>query len=105
MAFSDLLQDTITVSRLTADAGNTKTYQVVVASQACMLQPQDEEETVLQGLAVGKAFKCYMDVDANIKESDKVIVNSEEFRVNAIKKYNFGSHQHLKVVLVREEKV
>ncbi len=104
--FSGQLVHSAQISRLTQDgATNTKTYQVVVASEPCMLQPQDEEETVLQGLAVGKAFKCYMDISANIKESDKVVINAEEFRVNGIKRYNFGNYQHIKAVLVREEKV
>jgi hypothetical protein len=102
--FAGYLPHSATISRLAVDAGaNTQSYQVIADAVPCFLQPMETQESVMVGLAVGQGFRCYLDISADIKPSDKVVIDGEEFRVNGLNNYNYGYHAHKRASLVREQ--
>lgn len=104
MAFSDLLQDTITVSRLTAGVGVQKTYTAVASNIKAFVQPLTAEQNALHGLAMGKGYKCFIDV-IGAQAGDKVIFGSEEYRVQGVEDYSFAptDKKHEMLIMIKED--
>jgi hypothetical protein len=100
MPFSNLLKDTLTVSRLAITTGAKRVY-TSPGSVSAMIQPLTAEQTQYQGLALGSGFKAFCDFEADIKAGDKAIdQDSREFRVQGIKKHTYGSRPHTEVILI-----
>lgn len=103
MPFTSLLKDTLTVKRLTATTGVKRTYQTPGAF-AAMVQPLEAEQAQLRDLALGKSFKAFMDVDANILAGDLCTDQyTIEYRVQGVEKRRYGTKPHLEVILVLQE--
>lgn len=102
MLFTGLLEQTVEVKRLTVTSGTKRAY-TTVGTYPCLLQPMGAEQTVLHGLAMGRAFKCFVDISADILPSDSATINGKTYKVSGIKPYNFGVHQHYELVLDLED--
>lgn len=101
--FAGYLPHAASISRLGQDAGlNTQSFSIISEGVSCFLQPLDAEESVMTGLAVGQGFRCYFDTSADIKVSDKVVIDGQEYRVNGLNNYNYGYHPHKRATLVTE---
>ncbi len=104
MAFSDLLKDTITISRLTAGVGVQKTYQAVATNIKAFVQPLTAEQNSLHGMAMGKGYKCFID-PIGAQAGDKVVFGSEEFRVQGVEDYSFApaDNPHELLIMMKED--
>lgn len=106
MAFSKLLSQTATISRLQSGVGVQKTYQLVAGGVKCAIQPLTAEQTALHGLAMGKGYKIFTD-PIGLQAGDKVIddATSEEFRITGVETYAFTNVKipHEMAVMVKED--
>lgn len=100
--FTSLLEHTVTVKRLTSTTGGRRTY-VEVGPYPCIVQPLNAEQTMLHGLAMGRAFACYADIDDDVKTSDLAIVDDTTYHVSGVERRNYGDFPHLKLILHTED--
>jgi hypothetical protein len=94
---ADHYNSTAIVKRLT---GTTKkTYTTHLASVPCLVQSRDESITEDINTAFGKNFLMFCDV-ADIIESDRVVIDSKEYRIVGIKTFGDSPYnKHLEIVL------
>lgn len=106
MAFSRLLKQTASISRLQSGVGVQKTYVLVAGNIKCSIQPMTAEQNALHGLAMGKGYKMFYDAVA-VQAGDKVIddATGEEFRVQGVESYlTMGTGlPHESAVLAKED--
>ena len=103
MAFTNLLIHTITTKRLTTSTGIKSNY-TEVGPFKCFIQPLDDQQTALHGLAMGKAFKCFTDPNLDILASDKVTdQDGVEYTVQGVKNRSYGTFAHNEIILVNED--
>jgi len=97
----------ITIKRLTAEVANPNIkYWKEVGTISIMFLPLGAEMSQIaagEGI-VGKAYNLYATVGADIQETDRVEIDTLEYDVRGIKKYE-GSHNvdHLEI-LIEERK-
>ncbi len=104
MPFSRLLKDNVTISRLTAGTGVQKTYVTFASNIKSMVQPLGAEQSALHGLAMGKGYKMFVDVQG-VEAGDKVVFGTQEFRVLGSQDYNFAGskRKHQMLVMTKED--
>lgn len=100
--FTSLLEHNMTVKRLTTSTGGRRTY-TEIGPYPCNLQPLDAAQVALYGMAMGRGLKLYTDIEADILPSDSVTVNGLTYKVNGIKRYDFGHFQHLELIVELED--
>jgi hypothetical protein len=105
MSFVDRLEHLVTVKRPTAAGGIKKTYQEVTSDVPCMIQPLDPEAARRAGLAFGKAFKCFMEVDRDAREGDQLVDElAREFYVKGIRLRNYGNWPHQELLIEQDKR-
>lgn len=104
MSFTNLLKDTVTISRLTAGVGVQKTYVAYATNVKVFIQPLSAEQSSLHGLAMGKGYKMFSDV-IGVAAGDKVVFGSQQFRVQGVEDYNFtpATYKHQLAVMTKED--
>ena len=81
------------VERLQATTGNKQAFSVHLVSVPCLIQPlTDEVSGDLEG-SFGKDFLMLSGI-VDIREGDRISVESEEYRVIATEALNFGKNPH-----------
>lgn len=76
------LERNATIIRLQATTGNKTAFSTVTV-EACTRQPLGDNKIALMGGSHGKMFIIYFDVDANVKEGDKIKIGSDYYRVES----------------------
>jgi hypothetical protein len=102
--FTNLLKHTVTISRLTAGVGVQKTYTIVASALPAFIQPLNAQQSSLHGHAMGKSYKIFID-PIGVEAGDKIIdiVSNEQYRVQGVEDYDFGSWKHQMAIIVKEE--
>jgi hypothetical protein len=86
--------------RLTAVEGTNKTeYTTNLTGQSGMIQPLGDIDELGAGNKVGQTFKLFCE-RVDIKVSDKIVYNEEEYVVKNVKDFNYGAFPHLEIVIV-----
>lgn len=89
---------TASVERLATVSGSKKAYASHIASLPCYVQPQDASiSSDIEG-GFGKNFALYCDT-ADIKEGDRIIIDTTEYRVMGIQSYETGSLAHMEIII------
>lgn len=97
----------ITIKRLEAEIANPniKSWQEVGTISVMFLPLSAEMSQIARAEGImGKAYNLYAGVGADIQETDRVVIDSIEYDVRGIRKYE-GSHavDHM-AVLIEERK-
>ena len=93
MSLARLFVKTAIVERLATTTGNKKAFSSHLPAVDCLIQPlTDEVSEDLQG-SFGKDFLMLSPI-VDIQEGDRVIIDSEEYRVIATEALNFGGNPH-----------
>lgn len=95
------------IERLTVDPTNIniKYWQEVGTVQVMLLPLSAERSQIARAEGIiGKAYQIYAGLGADIQETDRLVVDTTEYEVRGIKKYE-GSHNvdHIEV-LIEERK-
>jgi hypothetical protein len=92
----------VIVSRLKTVSGNKKAFSTTATVDTHIQEASPEARTAL-GIVEERAWVAYFDVDATIKEGDKLVdsYTSRQYRVREVtlKDYHFATNQHLEVLL------
>lgn len=70
-------------------------------SISCFLQPIDAESAQLYGITWAKGSTLYIPIAADLKEGDRIVIDSITYGVRGMKKHNYGNLKHGKAVLER----
>lgn len=80
-----------TVERLTdTPAQDKESYVVQSGTIKCFLLPIGAEDVMLSEGNPSQSFKMFCDKDANVRETDRVTVNSETYIVKGMRRYIMG---------------
>jgi hypothetical protein len=99
MSLVDHYNETVSVERLATVSGRKKTHSQIIASLSCHIQPADES---LSGDIEGGFGKNWVLLcgDNDIIEGDRVIWNSNEYKVVGVERHKFmGQQRHMELVL------
>jgi len=97
-----------TIKRLAAEVANPniKSWLEVGTIQVMFLPLSDEKRQIAKAEGiVGKAYRLFAEVSADIQESDRVVIDTLEYDVKGIKKYE-GSHNvdHIEILIEERKK-
>ncbi len=84
---------TAAVERLSTVTGNKKEFTAYLASVNCLIQPLNDEVSQDMTGAFGKDFLMLSPI-VDIAEGDRVIIDTEEYRVMGTEALNFGNNPH-----------
>ena len=101
MSIEAFYDKTALVERLTAVSGkHREDWQTVEASVACQVQPYDGADSGAGEFF--RKFKLYAAHDADIANGDRVTVDGDVYRVEAVKVMDFvaSSNRHVEAVLL-----
>lgn len=102
MSFTNLLEQTATVTRLAATTGIKKAY-TTIGTYPTLIQPLSAITTPEVGMAMGKTYRAYFDITADVRVSDGVTDNlGNVYRVTGVMPRHYGSFPHLSVDLNQE---
>ena len=90
---SDHYDKTAIVERLAIVTGNKKAFTSHLASVPCLIQPLNDEVSQDMTGAFGKDFLMLSPI-VDIQEGDRVVIDSEEYRVMGTEALNFGGNPH-----------
>lgn len=100
MSIDSLYNTTVSVERLKVVSGNKKDYGTHITSLACSIQPLDPKisQDIEGGFGKDMLMLCSIQ---DIKEGDRVIHGSDEYRIVGIEKFEqvIGSAIHMEIVL------
>ncbi len=86
------------VHRHTISMGNKKEFTTHIASLACHIQPLDDQISQDITGGFGKNFLMFSS-NADIIEGDRVIVESDEYRVMGTESLSFKGESHRETIL------
>ncbi len=93
MSLANHYDKTATVERLATVTGNKKSYAAHLASVLCHIQPISDETS--QDIPGGFGRDLLMlSAIVDVAEGDKVVIDSEEYRVMGTESLNFGQSPH-----------
>ena len=84
---------TASIERLAVVEGNKKAFSSHLSSVSCLIQPLSDEVSEDMTGSFGKDFLMLSPV-VDIQEGDRVIIDTEEYRVMATEALNFCSNPH-----------
>lgn len=67
------------------------------------LQMLSNDLTGELGLAFGKSFIVFCDLDADVRESDQLIIDSISYKVSKVWDLYDGINKHKELIIVKEE--
>ncbi len=89
----------VIVSRLKTISGYKKAQQSTATVEG-HIQELDSKAGQMLGIIEGKAWEAWFDVDAPIREGDKITdKNGTVYTVHEVVKKDYGVNQHLQVIL------
>lgn len=91
--------NTISAIKRQSYSGGKSTYSTV-GSGTGYLRPLSEEQASANGLQFGLAFNLLVETDVDIRETDRVTVDSEEYTVKGVANHNRGGYTAYKRCLI-----
>ena len=88
---------TATLQRMTA-SGSTFVF-TANGSSKCFLQPIDGETAELFAVTFTKGSVAYLPASADVKEKDRIVIDSIKYGVKGILNRPYGGLAHKKVIL------
>lgn len=104
MIFSNLLNEVITISRLTLVSGTNKSVMATVTAISVNKQSVSEEKSSLFGGVYGSVYAIYCDITVDIKEGDKIKDedgNLYSVQKGGVTKFDMGGMEFLKVIIIK----
>lgn len=90
--------DTLATVHRASYTGNAGSYSEA-NSYYGFFQPIDQDNNTIALNIMGQAYQFVTEGDADIKASDKLIINSEDYRVRGVKRNDMKRHDFLTVLL------
>jgi hypothetical protein len=92
------------VTRLTGYVGNLSQSTTITTITSCYLRPLSETESSANGYQYGIAFNAIFEVGTDIRQQDKITIDSVEYLVKGTANHNRGfGTQYVKALLVKPE--
>lgn len=88
--------------RATASSKNEYGASAVATSVPVRLEPLDADDVLLADGGLTRNYRLYAELDANIQETDKLVIDSVSYYAQGIQKFDFGL-KHLEI-MVKEVK-
>ena len=88
----------ITVSRLTLISNATEDYAVYDTIYG-LIVPISAEDTFLTAGNPSQTYKLVTDYDTDIKKTDKLTYNDEDYIISGIQKFDFGAVRRIEAIL------
>lgn len=85
------LPHSMTVTRLSTSGTNKEVYSQVATGVACFVQPASAEKLAGFEATFTKGFVCYVDLNANVRTKDKVIIDAKLYTVKGEREHEYGS--------------
>ncbi len=101
MNFSNFLDKECSIYRaLDPNINGQVLYSATPSEETkCHIQQASDEEAAYSEGVFGKVFKIYFPAGTNIKESDKITIDSVEYFTSGVKNYEYGGKTpHMKIV-------
>lgn len=98
MAIENRYDQSVDVHRLAEDTDNVETFAAHLSGVACMIQPLDAGYTEDVEGNFGKDFVMFC-ANVDIKEGDKIIDGSTEYRVVGVEVFDRGNAQHTELTI------
>lgn len=95
------IETTYVIQRLVA-TGDKKQYTALGSGEG-HFRPLDDKTTSINGLQVGNAFKITVEGDTDVAPSDRMIIATETYEVQGVKRETFGSQDFREVILIRKK--
>jgi hypothetical protein len=103
MTLENLRNKQVVISSLTTINGTRKQAYTTVTAALVELQPLSPEKTNLYNGQMGKTFKCFMDISADVTEGDllREVSSGNRYKVKTggISKRSQGSIDYLSVIV------
>lgn len=99
-----LQQNTISAILCQTYTGNKSAYSSVGSGMG-YLRPFSETQSSVNNLQFGLGFSLFVENDVDIKEADKVTVDSVTYTVRGVSIHPVGAVPYKKCILVRPEKI
>lgn len=93
MSIARLFVKTASVERLTTTTGNKMEFTSYLPSVDCLIQPLTDEVSQNMTGSFGKQFLMLSGI-VDIQEGDRVIIDTEEYKVMGTEALNFGNNPH-----------
>lgn len=79
--------------------GNISSF-TAVSSATCYLRPLSEVESSANGFQYGIAYNAIFEIDVDVREMDKLVIDSVDYLVKGVANHNRGSYTKYKKALV-----
>jgi len=89
---------TVLIYHLNESGGKSSYSESADITTKGMLQPMSNEDEAISEAQFAKGYKLFTPIVA-ATESDKVVVDSTEYRIKGIRKHNYGSNPHLELYI------
>jgi hypothetical protein len=92
-----MLRHTISISRLADGLGMVREHQVIATGVPALVMPADQDATTQYGLAIGQAYKVYVNAGQSVQVTDQLTDNrGRHFTVRGVRDYeDFGRMNHI----------
>ena len=92
-------QNSVTAIKRQIYVGNISSY-TSVGTAVCYLRPLSEVESSGNGYQYGTAYNAIFEVDVDVREMDRITINSIEYLVKGVANHNRGGYTKYKRALV-----
>ncbi len=103
MISNRFLNRDVAVSRFTYAGTPKKGSLSAVGTVKGYLRPLSEVQATENGFQYGQAFALLVDVGADLKESDTVVIDSKTYKVQGVAIHDRGNLQHRRALLTLPE--
>ena len=98
-------QKSISTVKRQVYTGDKSTYTTVLSSQTGYLRPLTEEQASANGLQYGTAYALIVETSVDIREGDKVTIDSIEYTVRGMVNHDRGGIcAYKRIVMTKPEK-
>ena len=97
MTITQFFDHSITVKRLSSVGGNKTAFSTVTATSGHRQNLAEDEVQIIDG-ATNKSYKIWCDIDEDINEGDRLVIDNTDFEVISKEKKDYGMNQHLELV-------
>ena len=92
-------EKSVTIKRMVYSGTPKKSSLSTLATERGYLRPLDEVQSAANGFQFGQGFVLLVDLDTDIKQSDTVVIDSQDFNVVGVAKHDRLSLKHRRVLL------
>lgn len=103
MTITRFFDKTILVQRLETVSGSKRNFTTTATVDGAF-QEVDRQSRVQLDLNTDRAWVAYVDIEANINKGDRVVIESQAYKVVEVTQKDYGINQHLELLLVEYNK-